>query len=99
MSGKNIAGPPCLYCQQPLRPHRTERRDLTEPEARELKKVMDPGYRAAVRKPFTGETGWRVSYQDGWGGEGGAFCGGSCASGWATRKVKPHRFDPTTNRP
>ncbi len=102
---KNIKGPPCLYCEAPLRPHRTERTGLTEEEARELKQMMDPGYRATVRKPYVGSVGgsqdvsWRVSYQDGWGGEGGAFCGGDCASGWATGKVKAYKFDPRTNRP
>jgi hypothetical protein len=96
---KNIKGPPCLYCQAPLRPSRTDRTGLTEEEARELKRVMDPGYRATLRKPFIGEVTWRVSYQAGWGGIGGAFCGNDCASGWAIHRVKAHKFDPRTNRP
>lgn len=105
MSGKNIEGPPCLHCQAPLRPHRVERGGLTEKEARELKRIMDPGYRPTIRKPRVFTTGgsqdiqWRVSYQDGWGGVGGGFCGNPCATGWAVHRVKPYKFDPTTNRP
>lgn len=98
MSGKNIEGPPCKGCGNALRPKRTTRAGLTEEQAREMKRMMDPGYRAALRKPRSFELTWTVTYQEGWGGIG-PFCGDNCAAAWAESRAKAYKFDPTTNRP
>ena len=98
MSGKNIAGPPCLGCGNALRPKRVAHDGLTEEAARHMKRTMDPGYRAALRKPRFSELTWTVTYQEGWGGIG-PFCGDNCAAAWAESRAKAYKFDPTTNRP